>query len=211
MQLKEQMKLLILASHDQQKEISIHIPENQPDVAFAENLPEKIDQYDACFFLNRLPVPALVSQSTNQIFFINEVIRTLNETGYSGSVIRMNGWHGFLERKTWEVAGDVNDKATEAIHQLGREFVRVKDVPGLVSARVIVSIINEAYKALDEKVSTPEDMDMALKLGTNYPFGPFEWSRNIGKDKVYQLLRRMAESDSRYMPLFTPEKTTNIT
>ena len=60
-------------------------------------------------------------------------------------------------------------------------------------------IINEAYHALDEEVSTKEQIDIAMKLGTNYPYGPFEWSEKIGLKNVVQLLQNLATQDERYV------------
>jgi 3-hydroxybutyryl-CoA dehydrogenase len=61
-------------------------------------------------------------------------------------------------------------------------------------------IINEAYFTLDEKVSSKNEIDTAMKLGTNYPYGPFEWSEKIGLKKVYELLTTLSHSHSRYEP-----------
>jgi 3-hydroxyacyl-CoA dehydrogenase len=44
-------------------------------------------------------------------------------------------------------------------------------------------IINEAYFALEDNVSTKAETDIAMKLGTNYPYGPFEWGQLIGLKK----------------------------
>ena len=61
-------------------------------------------------------------------------------------------------------------------------------------------IINETYFALDEKVSTQDAIDVAMTLGTNYPYGPFEWSKKIGLKNVYDLLSRLSEINKRYEP-----------
>ena len=74
------------------------------------------------------------------------------------------------------------------------------DKPGLVSARIISMIINEAYFAFEQKVSTKEEIDTALKLGTNYPMGPFEWSRKIGLSEIRRLLEKLSLEDARYTP-----------
>ena len=67
---------------------------------------------------------------------------------------------------------------------LGFEPVTVADGPGLVRARVVCCLINEAISALMEGVATAEDIDKAMKLGTNYPLGPLEWADKIGLDTV---------------------------
>ena len=70
----------------------------------------------------------------------------------------------------------------------------------MISARILASIINEAYYTLQEEVSTKNDIDTAMKLGTNYPFGPFEWSERIGLENIYDLLNKLSKADARYAP-----------
>ena len=69
---------------------------------------------------------------------------------------------------------------------------------GFIAARIIAMIINEAYYALEENVSTKEQIDIAMKLGTNYPYGPFEWSEKIGIEKIYLLLEKLSVQNKRY-------------
>jgi 3-hydroxybutyryl-CoA dehydrogenase len=57
-----------------------------------------------------------------------------------------------------------------------------------VALRVISCIVNEAYLALSEGVATAEDIDRAMKLGANYPRGPFEWEDEIGTDRILHTL-----------------------
>ena len=59
---------------------------------------------------------------------------------------------------------------------------------GLVTPRILCMIINEAFYTLQEGTANRRDIDAAMKLGTNYPLGPFEWCDMIGIDKVYRLL-----------------------
>lgn len=63
-----------------------------------------------------------------------------------------------------------------------------QDPPENVALRVISCIINEAYLALLEGVATAEDRDQAMKLGANYPKGPFEWADEIGPTRSLQTL-----------------------
>ena len=57
-----------------------------------------------------------------------------------------------------------------------------------VALRVISCIVNEAYLTLSEGVATAEDIDKAMKLGANYPKGPFEWAEEIGASSILQTL-----------------------
>ena len=54
--------------------------------------------------------------------------------------------------------------------------------------------------ALNEGVSTKEEVDTAMKLGTNYPYGPFEWAQNIGLRNVVDLLQKLSLAQPRYEP-----------
>ncbi|MFP5398999.1 MAG: 3-hydroxyacyl-CoA dehydrogenase [Gammaproteobacteria bacterium] len=58
---------------------------------------------------------------------------------------------------------------------MGLAPLPVADVPGLVVARTVAMLVNEAADAVLQGVCTPEGADAAMKLGVNYPVGPFEW------------------------------------
>jgi 3-hydroxybutyryl-CoA dehydrogenase len=57
-----------------------------------------------------------------------------------------------------------------------------------VALRVISCIVNEAFLTLSEGVATAEDIDRAMKLGANYPKGPFEWADEIGIERMLDTL-----------------------
>ena len=61
-------------------------------------------------------------------------------------------------------------------------------------------IINEACYTLQEGTATMSDIDISMKLGTNYPFGPFEWADKIGIKNVYEILENLYNDtkDERY-------------
>lgn len=80
-------------------------------------------------------------------------------------------------------------KLDALMQQLGWLYETVAAVPGLVTPRVVCMIINEAYFTAAEGTATRDDIDISMKLGTNYPFGPFEWSRKIGIRHVYEVLQ----------------------
>lgn len=114
-----------------------------------------------------------------------------------------NGLPTFLNRPILETAlwhsGD--QKVLEDIcKKLSTDFTIVDDRVGLVTPRIVSMIINEAYYTVQEGTSTREDIDLAMKLGTNYPYGPFEWCERIGIRHVYELLNAVYEDtkDERY-------------
>ena len=131
---------------------------------------------------------------------LNSVIYTLMELKTSSNVLRINGWNGFLQRKIWEVAGTIADEVKTIFTALEKQYIAVADEAGLVAVRSISMIINEAYFALGEEISTKEEIDIAMKLGTNYPLGPFEWANKIGLKNIYALLCTLSKTDKRYLP-----------
>lgn len=131
---------------------------------------------------------------------VNAVAKTL--TDLPEGFIRFNGWPGFLSGPLLEAAANEKNKmiAEKAFSVLGKKTEWVPDIPGFITARVLGMIINEAYFALDEKLSSKQEIDTAMKLGTNYPFGPFEWSEKIGLKKILALLQILSITNSRYSP-----------
>ena len=122
-----------------------------------------------------LPVPV----------FINSVIQPLSLL--HPDFIRINGWPGFLEMPLLEAAANKKSE-TKARAVFGDQIQIVKDVPGFVTPRILSMIINEAYFTLHSGVSTRNEIDIAMKLGTGYPLGPFEWAEKIGIHRVAALL-----------------------
>jgi 3-hydroxybutyryl-CoA dehydrogenase len=94
------------------------------------------------------------------------------------------------------------DQAGDLFRSAGLEPIVVPDGPGLVFPRILCMIINEAAFALMEGVASAEDIDTAMKLGTNYPLGPLEWADRIGLDQVLAVLEGLQAEygDDRYRP-----------
>jgi len=132
--------------------------------------------------------------------FINSVTQTLKELNAPANVLRINAWPGFLQRHSWEIAGPVDKNVIAICERLDKKIITVPDEPGLIAARIIAMIINEAYFATGDEVSSKKEIDTAMKLGTNYPFGPFEWVSLIGPGNVLALLEKLSITDKRYQP-----------
>jgi 3-hydroxybutyryl-CoA dehydrogenase len=86
------------------------------------------------------------------------------------------------------------------LEKLGFKCTWVKSRVGFVTPRVVLMIINEAYYTVQEGTASKEDIDLGMKLGTNYPKGPFEWAEAIGIEYVYLTLEAIYEDtkDPRY-------------
>jgi 3-hydroxybutyryl-CoA dehydrogenase len=131
--------------------------------------------------------------------FVNAVIQISQEL--PANAIRINGWNSFLNRSIWEIASNdtsLTQNALQILESIGRKGIIVPDEPGFIAVRIIAMIINEAYFALDEGISTKKEIDIAMKLGTNYPYGPFEWAGIIGLHKIAILLEILYLKDERY-------------
>jgi len=78
-----------------------------------------------------------------------------------------------------------------------------KDMPGFIVNRVLMPYINEAVFALYEGVATVEDIDVAMKLGTNVPMGPLTLADFIGLDTCLAIMHVLHDGmggDSKYRP-----------
>lgn len=85
---------------------------------------------------------------------------------------------------------------------LGLTVTRVADGPGLVRARIVCALVNEAAVALQEGVASAADLDTAMTLGLNYPRGPLAWGDLIGLDVVLGVMTGLFTEygDDRYRP-----------
>jgi 3-hydroxybutyryl-CoA dehydrogenase len=195
------MNIFILANEEQKKEILSISAAEQASVTFASKITnlDNLKDFDA-FFLLTSNKEINFGRFNGRPVYVNQVIDTLSQSGFPENVSRINGWPGFLERPLWEVVSNDREKHEKIFALLNRKIIFLKDEPGFVSARVISMIVNEAFFAFGEKISTIEEIDMAMKLGTNYPKGPFEWAEKIGIENIYCLLEKLAEKEDRYLP-----------
>lgn len=199
------MRLILLANEKQYEELlSLEVlPET--DLVWVQQ-PEELlllDPAEGCIDLLFKPSKTRVDLLNRlaPVCIVNSVVHTLETMDIP--FIRMNAWPGFLNHEKIEASCN-NDRlkpvADNIFKSLNRSAVWLPDQPGFITARVISMIINEAYFALEENISTRAEIDLAMKLGTNYPFGPFEWSNKIGIQNIYELLLTLSEIDPRYIP-----------
>jgi 3-hydroxybutyryl-CoA dehydrogenase len=202
------MKFIVLASNDNWETLQSYSTEI--NWARVETIDAFFEAKDADAYFNLLDNSSQFDYSslTNTVF-INSVNHTLAAIHAANNIIRINAWHGFIEKEIWEIAGEVTSNVEAIIRAINKKIITVDDEPGFVSARVIAMIINEAYFTKGENVSSEADIDIAMKLGTNYPYGPFEWCNIIGISNVYTLLKKLSETDDRYLPAPLLSKTYN--
>jgi 3-hydroxybutyryl-CoA dehydrogenase len=90
----------------------------------------------------------------------------------------------------------------ELAAKLGKTCVTARDYPGFIVNRILIPYLNEACFALMEGVGTVEDIDAAMKLGTNVPMGPFTLADFIGLDTCLSIAEVLFRGlgDSKYRP-----------
>ncbi|EGX58397.1 3-hydroxy-acyl-CoA dehydrogenase [Streptomyces zinciresistens K42] len=93
-------------------------------------------------------------------------------------------------------------EAVGLFQALGKDVSVIGDVPGMIVARTVARIVDLAHDAVAKGVATEEDIDTAMRLGVNYPLGPFEWSRRLGRNWAYALLDdlHLRDPSGRYAP-----------
>lgn len=195
------MRIVILANDELKEELKTEAE----GIIWIKKPDEFADHADADAFIDLLfdnspKRVELLKQLLPRTVIINSVIHPLSEIGEG--FIRINGWPTFLKGELIEASGDtaLREQAEKILSILGKKTEWITDQPGFITPRVIGMIINEAYFSIDEQVSTREDIDTAMKLGTNYPYGPFEWAEKIGKENVYRLLKKLSVEEERYKP-----------
>ncbi|WIY60674.1 3-hydroxyacyl-CoA dehydrogenase family protein [Bacillus arachidis] len=83
------------------------------------------------------------------------------------------------------VTGESTIQAVRAIsEEIGKETVVIKDTQGFVTTRAIAIHMLECMRMYEEGITSKEDIDKAIKLGLNYPMGPFELADYIGLDTL---------------------------
>ncbi len=161
------------------------------------------------FLIDEISTEITFYEDLNVIAFLHTAKRSLLDLTYGllkspkATLFGFNGLPTFLNRSFLEVAvlrTDDKNALEKTCQELNTAFTLVEDRAGLVTPRIICMIINEAYFTVQEGTATREDIDMAMKLGTNYPYGPFEWCKRIGIKHVYELLEAVYEDtkDERY-------------
>ena len=167
---------------------------SEKDLVFDFVIDENPDHYE-CYKEASIPVFLnTVKTSLAELAFVNGVT--------SAKIYGFNGLPTFLNRDLLEVTTltDQRDELSQILEQLGTDFEIIEDRVGMVTPRIIFMIINEAFYTVQEGTAAREDIDLGMKLGTNYPYGPFEWMDRVGIHHVYETLEAIYEDtkDERY-------------
>ena len=217
------MKILIIGSQEQSELLKNKLS-SAHEYFVSPYLSKELNEVDLVFdFTNEGGSEALEPYSDREglIVFLNNTHFSLAELSYFQDEITcflygFNGEPTFIERDLLEITAlSISEKETlpDLMQALGLSYELVDDRVGMVTPRVVAMIINEAYFTVMEGTASREDIDLGMKLGTNYPMGPFEWVKAWGVDRVYELIEALYDDtkDERYKicPLLKKEYLLN--
>ena len=199
------MQIVVLTSESLKEELLNGTVQKELEIAWVSEVQQFLNYPDAFAFVdllfeNHSSHLQVLQKLLPALIIINSVEYTLEET--HPSFVRINGWNTFLKGTVIEACGAESQrhKAEAVLALFGKQPEWLPDEPGFITPRIIGSIINEAYHSLEEGVSSRDQINTAMKLGTNYPFGPFEWAEKIGEHRLSSLLTRLAQKQERYRP-----------
>jgi 3-hydroxybutyryl-CoA dehydrogenase len=197
------MQVVVLASGLQKAELAM---DGAVDIVWVEDEKDFLHYPSAEAFvdLEYFNTPErnnLLTGLLPKVVIVNSVTDTLQAT--NPAFVRINGWPTFLSSPVIEAAcnnEETKAKAETVFSLFQKKLQWLPDEPGFITARVVSMIVNEAYLSLGEGVSTEEEINTAMKLGTAYPYGPFEWAQKIGLQNIATLLQTLSIAQHRYTP-----------
>ena len=170
--------------------------------AIVENLKIKVDLFTTLDGI--LPENAILATNTSSI----SITRLAAATTRPDRVIGMHFMNPVPIMKLVELIDGLatSEETTRTIEEvaekMGKTTVSASDSPGFLVNRILMPMINEAVFALHEGVGSVEDIDNAMKLGTNQPMGPLTLADFIGLDTCLSIMEVLHENigDSKYRP-----------
>lgn len=208
------MKILLIGDPDRVNEMKTRLSAGKDlEIEISDgDSDEDFEFYDVIMDLNFDDDPSnmeIYAGLKDTPVFVNTVKLQLSEAVYGVEekirclLFGINALPSFISQSKWEVSlyrKFQMEELNKLMQQFGVDFLPVEDRVGMVKSRIIFMVINEACYTLQEGTASIEDIDQAMKLGTNYPFGPFEWCDRIGITAVFETLAALYEDtkDERY-------------
>ena len=178
---------------------------NQQDLLIEAATENKAIKFDIFRKLDHIAKPEALLASNTSSISITEIAAVTNRPE---KVVGMHFMNPVPVMKLVEgIRGlETSDQSFDTVEdvakKMGKVFVRANDVPGFAVNRILMPMINEAVYALYEGVASVEDIDQAMKLGTNHPMGPLTLADFIGRDTCLAIMEVLHEGlgDTKYRP-----------
>lgn len=151
------------------------------------------------------PAGALLLSNTSELS-IAEIASATNRRD------RVAGMHWFNPPPLMRLieivrAAETSDETVAAVVELsrrmGKETVVCRDARGFITSRALAAHLLECFRIAEEGIASPKDVDTAIRLGLNYPMGPFELADYVGLDVLAAAARGLAEAHG---PRFAPPR-----
>ncbi len=120
------------------------------------------------------------------------------------NTVAVDEFTGIFKRRVVMKTPRTNKSASDSVWGLlaadGTPVTVIEDSVGFIAQRVIAMIVNVGCQVAAKGIATPADIDIAIKLGLNYPFGPLEWGDQLGASTIVRILDGMFDfmHDPRY-------------
>jgi len=94
----------------------------------------------------------------------------------------------------------VSSNVAALFKEINKETIIIKDSPGMIMARTVAMLVNEASSTVTNGVCDEVSADIAMENGVNYPIGPFKWADKVGIESVLNILDNLEDfyKDTRY-------------
>ena len=177
------------------------------DVDFViEAVPERIEIKQSVFAeLDEVtPGHAILASNTSSL----SVTEMAQATGRPDKVV---GFHFFYPASVMRLievieGEDTSPETAQAAVSFAQAIrkapIRCGEAPGFVVNRILIPVLNDAVRVLDEGVASPEDIDKGMRLGTNWPIGPLALIDLIGIDTYVHVCEALWKSirEERFAP-----------
>ncbi len=177
-----------------------------------ESIDEIIEDKKSLFReLDQICKPDAIFATNSSTLSITELA---SQTGRSDKFIGLNFTYPVAKRELVQIirglktSDDTYQFAKEFVEMMGKTGIQVFESPGHVTVRLMMPLINEAINIVMEGVASEEDVDTAMKLGFDFPYGPLEMADRMGLDAILRVSEAMYKDygDVRYRPALTLKK-----
>jgi 3-hydroxybutyryl-CoA dehydrogenase len=170
-----------------------------------EAVPEEMESKIEIFtLLDKICRPGTILASNTSSLSITEIASV---TYRAKKCVGMHFFNPVHKMKLLEVARALEtdeetiSAAADVGRRMGKEVVVIKESPGFITSRINAMVGNEAFYMLQEGIASASDIDKALRLGLNYPMGPFELVDLVGLDTRLHILEYLHKTlGEKYRP-----------